>query len=47
MTNFKHDIVESWAANYRAQAIGNDGLLRRYTLRARVYPALGARSLFE
>ena len=47
MTNFKDDIVESWPANYRAQAIGKDGLLRRYTLRARVYPGLGARSPFE
>ena len=44
MTNFKDDIVESWPANYRAQAIGKDGLLRRYTLRARVYPGLDARS---
>lgn len=47
MTNFKDDIVESWPANYRVQAIGKDGLLRRYTLRARVYPDLGARSHFE
>ena len=47
MTNFKDDIVEPWPANYRAQAIGKDGLLRRYNLRARVYPGLGARSPFE
>ena len=47
MTNFKDDIVESWPANYRVQAIGKDGLLRRYTLRVRVYPDLGASSHFE
>jgi hypothetical protein len=39
--------AEKWHVTYRAQSIGIDGLLRRYTLRGTAYQDLGARSPFQ